>query len=564
MAIDSPKNEFVEKHRFLTYADEPDAVYDGSKIMDDSVTTDKLADHAVTTDKLADHAVTTDKIDDESITTVKLDDGIITTAKLADSAVTTQKINDGSVTTEKLAAYAVTDDKLADGAVTNEKLDDNIVTTQKLADGAVTAEKLDGAVLGNFETLFNLSNLDYYERSVTEIASISDFNSNTHYVQSCKFVGSNLYVYIAPIDTGDPFILVYSVTGSGGNIQLTYVKTIAISNSTYQSHGNALSYYAPLNSLVFPYADRKGIVLYDIVNDTFKGIAFTGSEGYSGIGFTSDNIMYAFPSGGRSYYVGDTSNNIVAVNSYINMPEIGRATLQDFCDMNGYVYHLLYDRHDRSSGDTALIMLTNLYNGVHPYIVRLVGITTEPEAIDWYDDNLFVIDGSGRIYKVDNLPSNAISGQTLFNRHPLMVTANIAKSYNTSTTYWLSATPIIPMSSATLKWISNYPFKVNLGYNSFVEVVNRAINGMLFKEEDYYGAVFDVSMAHVDNCLRFNRITINGVSGSFATTLTYDQYITALTTFISSLTFSRNNYLRIYGAGECAHEDYRLLAFDMN
>ena len=76
MAIDSPKNDFAEKHRFLTYADEPDTVYDGSKILDGSVTTDKLADYAVTTDK----------IDDESITTVKLDDGIVTSEKL-DSAV---------------------------------------------------------------------------------------------------------------------------------------------------------------------------------------------------------------------------------------------------------------------------------------------------------------------------------------------------------------------------------------------------------------------------------------------------------------------------------------------
>jgi len=92
MAIDSPKNDFAEKHRWLTYADEPDTVYDGSKILDGSVTTDKLADYAVTTDK----------IDDESITTVKLDDGVITTPKLADSAVTTEKLADESVTSEKL------------------------------------------------------------------------------------------------------------------------------------------------------------------------------------------------------------------------------------------------------------------------------------------------------------------------------------------------------------------------------------------------------------------------------------------------------------------------------
>ena len=107
MAIDSPKNDFAEKHRFLTYADEPDTVYDGSKILDGSVTTDKIADYAVTTDKIddesittdkiADYAVTTDKIDDESITTDKLDDGIVTTPKLADGAVTFSKL-DSSVT----------------------------------------------------------------------------------------------------------------------------------------------------------------------------------------------------------------------------------------------------------------------------------------------------------------------------------------------------------------------------------------------------------------------------------------------------------------------------------
>ena len=63
MAIDSPKNDFAEKHRFLTYADEPDTVYDGSKIMDGSVTTDKLADYAVTTDKIDDESITLSKMD---------------------------------------------------------------------------------------------------------------------------------------------------------------------------------------------------------------------------------------------------------------------------------------------------------------------------------------------------------------------------------------------------------------------------------------------------------------------------------------------------------------------
>ena len=63
MAIDSPKNDFAEKHRFLTYADEPDTVYDGSKIMDGSVTTDKLADNAVTTDKIDDESITLSKMD---------------------------------------------------------------------------------------------------------------------------------------------------------------------------------------------------------------------------------------------------------------------------------------------------------------------------------------------------------------------------------------------------------------------------------------------------------------------------------------------------------------------
>lgn len=82
MDNDSPKNGFAEKYRFLTYADESDTVYDGSKIADGSVTTDKLANYAVTTNK----------IDDESITTVKLDDGIITLSKLASDV--TDAIND--------------------------------------------------------------------------------------------------------------------------------------------------------------------------------------------------------------------------------------------------------------------------------------------------------------------------------------------------------------------------------------------------------------------------------------------------------------------------------------
>lgn len=114
MAIDSPKNGFVEKHRWLTYADDPDTVYDGSKIMDGSVTTDKLADYAVTTDK----------IDDESITTDKLDDGIVTTAKLEDEAVTTAKLADGSVTGSKL------DDTVLDMFEGNVKAFDTVTDMQ--------------------------------------------------------------------------------------------------------------------------------------------------------------------------------------------------------------------------------------------------------------------------------------------------------------------------------------------------------------------------------------------------------------------------------------------------
>jgi len=77
MAIDSPKNDFAEKHRWLTYANEPDTVYDGSKILDGSVTTDKLADHAVTTDKIDDESITTDKLANGSVTTEKLYDAVI-------------------------------------------------------------------------------------------------------------------------------------------------------------------------------------------------------------------------------------------------------------------------------------------------------------------------------------------------------------------------------------------------------------------------------------------------------------------------------------------------------
>lgn len=62
MAINSPKNDFAEKHRFLTYADEVDTVYDGSKILDGSVTTDKIADYAVTTDKIDDESITLSKM----------------------------------------------------------------------------------------------------------------------------------------------------------------------------------------------------------------------------------------------------------------------------------------------------------------------------------------------------------------------------------------------------------------------------------------------------------------------------------------------------------------------
>ena len=112
MAIDSPKNDFAEKHRWLTYADDPNTVYDGSKIMDGSVTTDKLADNAVTTDKLADNAVTADKF--------------------ADNAVTADKLADNAVTADKLADNAVTTDKLADNAVTADKIDDESITLGKM------------------------------------------------------------------------------------------------------------------------------------------------------------------------------------------------------------------------------------------------------------------------------------------------------------------------------------------------------------------------------------------------------------------------------------------------
>lgn len=71
MAIDSPKNDFAEKHRWLTYADEPDTVYDGSKIIDGSVTTEKLADYAVTTDKIDDESVTLSKLDADVLNLVE-------------------------------------------------------------------------------------------------------------------------------------------------------------------------------------------------------------------------------------------------------------------------------------------------------------------------------------------------------------------------------------------------------------------------------------------------------------------------------------------------------------
>lgn len=414
--------------------------------------------------------------------------------------------------------------------------------------------------------LLNLLDLGYYQVDSEKIATLTGFDVSKFYTQSCKFVGSNLWVFIVPRSgiVADPMLVCYAVSGTGSDISFSYVKSVAITVPDYKSHANALSYYAPLNSLVFPYANKKGIVLYDIVNDSFRGIPFSGSEGYSGIGFTPNNTMYAFPSGSRSYYIGDTSNNVVAVNSYINMFDVGRATLGDFCDKNGYIYHIVFDRHFSSTGDTTLIQLTSLSNGAHPYIARVSGIQEEPEGIDWFNDDLFIVTANGSVYLVNDVPADVLSERTLYNRHPCMQNYAITKMFDTSMTSKLGLVPIVPMSQATMNFLSGFPFKVNLGNNSFIECFDRMPSGMQFDRTDSSGVNFKVSLAFVDDCLRFDDLTIGQYQRSFSTSLTYDQYLAELVDFASTVTVSGNTYIRVIQCGECAYDDWRMMAFDMN
>lgn len=200
MAINSPKNDFAEKHRFLTYADEPDTVYDGSKIMDGSVTTDKLANYAVTTDK----------IDDESITTVKLDDEIVTVSKLASDVV--NAINDfpdvgnglqlaNDMLSAKLGAGMAFDGNGAislsggniDGAV-SDWLDDHPEATTTVQDGAITAPKI-----------------------ADENVTLSKLNSNVFGTTNYK-----IYTIGNALSTNNMFIFLFASVDTPTNVKISF------------------------------------------------------------------------------------------------------------------------------------------------------------------------------------------------------------------------------------------------------------------------------------------------------------------------------------------------------
>jgi VCBS repeat-containing protein len=257
MAIDSPKNDFAEKHRWLTYADEPDTVYDGSKIMDGSVTTDKLADYAVTTDK----------IDDESITTVKLDDEVITTPKLADGAVTLAKLDDGAVTTSKLADGAVTGAKIADGTVT----DTNLAT-----------EVLSG-IKASFDVKYPMPTIDGGSKYQCKISD------NAYSIQSACAADGKLYLFFAnssnnlkmiTIDTADGTSAEtnLSINGHANTATITGNETILLSSNGSTDIYEISTSGSLLNTYTAPVADC--CVVYDVENDRYIGTSRTNNKFY--------------------------------------------------------------------------------------------------------------------------------------------------------------------------------------------------------------------------------------------------------------------------------------------
>lgn len=240
MAIDSPKNDFAEKHRFLTYADEPDTVYDGSKILDGSVTTDKIADYAVTTDK----------IDDESITLGKMDDDVQNL--LEGNVKGFNTVSDMQAATLEVGDICHTDGYEVSGDGEDAWYEVRIDGT---ADNEQIIELQDGLfahrVVYNNRKIYSVSrNVKINLQKVETTQLHSAFTLAGVYAQGATTDGTYIYVYAIPLSGSTSTPRLYKLNDS-----FEIVDTLVF-NEESPGHGNSLYYDSVLDSVVIVSGNR--------------------------------------------------------------------------------------------------------------------------------------------------------------------------------------------------------------------------------------------------------------------------------------------------------------------
>jgi hypothetical protein len=117
---------------------ETGAVWNGSHIVDGSISNGDLSANAVTTDKIAAGGVTNSDLAANSVSGDKIVDATVSNADLSADCITTDKIAAGGVTNGDLAANSVSGDKIVNASVSNEDLSADCITTDKIAAGGVT------------------------------------------------------------------------------------------------------------------------------------------------------------------------------------------------------------------------------------------------------------------------------------------------------------------------------------------------------------------------------------------------------------------------------------------
>lgn len=152
----------------------PTSYFDGSQIVNGSITGTEIANATITADNITNATITGSKIASATITGSNIASATITSSQIANATITAGNIANAAITASQIANLTITSSQIANLTLTGSKIADATITSAKIND--LSADKLTaGTINASVITVSNLnaSNITGGTLSVDRISANS-------------------------------------------------------------------------------------------------------------------------------------------------------------------------------------------------------------------------------------------------------------------------------------------------------------------------------------------------------------------------------------------------------